>query len=168
MNEVIIRHPSVTPAMKLFDAISLTLIFVFNALILDPEWLSIALAVGGSLSGAMMLAYFRRDNTFWELFLKVCSSAIGGLVLGTVLQEYLNIEPPAYKLGLFFFSSLLALGTIGAMLSIADKNLAAVLKAVLQRLSGIKLENEVIRQDVRSNRRKIENIEQKQKQTEDK
>lgn len=160
----IVQHPKETPIMKLFEITSLTLLFVFNSLILDPEWLSIAIAVGGSLSGAMILAYFRRDNTLWELFLKVFSSAIGGLVLGTVIQEYLHVEPPAYRLGLFFFSSLLALGTIGAMLSIADRNLAQVLRAVIQRLSGLKMNTEVIKQEVRVNKSKIAKLEHDQEE----
>lgn len=161
MQNPIIEH---TPVMKIFDAIALTICFAFNALVLDANWLSILIAVGGSLSGAMMLAYFRRDTTLWELVLKVGSSSIGGLVLGTVIQEYLHVSPPAYQLGLFFFSSLLALVVLGALLSLADNNITAILKNIVQKLAGIQLETKEIKQEVKTSKKKIEKLEHDQEE----
>lgn len=151
--------------MKIHDAVILILAFIFNALIIDAAWQDLAIAVGGSVSGSVILAYFRRDNRKFELFLKVMASAIGGLVLGTVLQKYLNIESSEYKLGLFFTTSMLALVILRSLLSLADDNASELLRGLLKRVFNLRVDNEKVKRRVRRNEEKIAELEQDQEKT---
>lgn len=144
------------PLSRIIDAFVLTGAFVFNALVLDVETMQLAVAVGGSLSGSMVLAYFRRDLTRFELLFKIIASAIGGLVLGTVLQKYLNIEAAEYRLGLFFFCSMLALVVLRSLLSLTENNVAQMLKGILQRVFNLQLKEE-------KTRRRVDKLEDKVK-----
>lgn len=148
--------------MKIHDAAILTVAFVFNALILDAEWQSLATAVGGSISGAVILAYFRRDSRKVEQLFKVLTSAIGGLVLGTVLQKYLNIESEEYRLGLFFGCSMLALVVLRSLLSLTENNVAELLRGGFQRVFNLRVETEKVKRRVRHNEEKIAELEQKE------
>lgn len=127
-----------TPLAKLLDAAVLASAFVFNALVLDADWQSIAIAVGGSVSGSVILAYFRRDPRKVEQLFKVVASAIGGLVLGTVSQEYLRIESQAYRLGLFFIDSMLALVVLRALLSVTEQNAVEIIRGSLQKFLNLR------------------------------
>lgn len=151
-----------TPFMKIFDAAILTIAFIWNAFALDAEWQSLAIAVGGSLSGSVILAYFRRDVRKTEQLFKVIASSIGGLVLGTVLQKYLHIEAEEYRLGLFFACSMLALVVLRSLLSLTENNVAELIRGVLQRVFNLRVETEKVKKEVRRNREKIDRLEQKE------
>lgn len=151
-----------TPFMKILDAAILTIAFVFNALVIDPEWRSIIIAIGGSLSGSVILAYFRRDVRKGEQLLKVIASAVGGLVLGTVLQEYTHIESEAYRLGLFFATSMLALVILRTLLNLTEQNAADAVKGILQRVFNLRLESEKTNRRVDRNRDRIKELEKKE------
>lgn len=143
-----------TPLSRLFEAVLLFATFVYTSVLIDAEWRSLFIAVGGSVAGAVMLGYFRRDNRKLEQLFKVIASAIGGLVLGTVLQKYLNIEAEEYRLGLFFVSSMLALVVLRSLLSLTENNVADMLRNIVQRLTGLQTKEE-------KTRRRVERIEQK-------
>lgn len=148
-------------AMKTLDAAILTLAFVYNALVLDADWQSLAVAIGGSVSGAIILAYFRREARKGEQMIKVIASAIGGLVLGAVLQKYLNIESVEYRLGLFFACSMLALVVLRSLLSLTENNVAELIRGVLQRVFNLRVETEKVKKRVRHNEEKIAELEHK-------
>lgn len=128
---------SMLPANRIFDAVILTAVFVFNSWLLHVDWPNVLIVIIGSLSGAVMLAYFRREARRGETLFKVLAAAIGGLVLGTVFQEYFRIESAAYRLGLFFFCSMLALVVLRAVLASTEKNAADMVKLALQRALGL-------------------------------
>lgn len=151
-----------TPFMKILDAAILTVAFVFNAFVLDADYQSLMIAIGGSLSGSIILANFRRNLRVVDQIFNVLCSSIGGLVLGTVLQKYLHIEHQEYRLGLFFACSMLALSILSGLVNIADRNMIAILKGIIQRLLGLQLETEKVKKEVRRNREKIERLEHKE------
>jgi len=124
-------------SVKIFDALILTVCFAFNTLVLGVDWQAVAVALGGSFSGAVILAYFRRDSRKLEQGFKVLCSSIGGLVLGTVLQEYFQILNPKYQLGLFFVCSLLSLVLLRALISVTEKNAADICKGVMFRILNL-------------------------------
>jgi hypothetical protein len=124
------------------DALILATVFVFNTLALGVDWQGVAIAIGGSFSGAVILAYFRRDPRKLEQMFKVACSSIGGLVVGTVLQEYFQVINPKYQLGLFFATSMLSLFLLRALNSVTEKNAAEVCRDIIQRLLGLQLKDE--------------------------
>jgi len=131
-----------TPLKTLFDAAVLAAAFIFNAAVLGVEWESIAIALGGSVSGAVILAYFRPEVHLIERVFKVIASAIGGLVLGTVLQEYLVIQSDSYRLGLFFLCSMLALVVLRSLLNFTERNAVEIIRGSLQRFLNLKTPEE--------------------------
>lgn len=126
---------------KVLDFTILAAIFVFNALLLDADLQSILLAILGSISGALILAYYRREHSKQELAFKIFASAIGGLVLGTVLQTYLHIEHPSYVLGLFFTSSMLSLVVLRTLLNFTEQNAVEALKTIVGKWVGVSIES---------------------------
>lgn len=143
-----------TPLSRLFEAVLLFATFVYTSVLIDVEWRSLAIAIGGSLAGAVMLGYFRRDARKFEQFFKVFASAIGGLILGTVLQTYFNIQNESYLLGLFSSSSLVSLVVFRSILNMTENNVADMLRNIVQRLTGLQTKEE-------KTRRRVERIEQK-------
>ena len=126
--------------MKVFDTLILLTAFVFNTAVLGDGSHEIIVAVGGSFSGSVILAYFRRDSRKLEQLFKVAASTIGGFVLGTVSQEYFQLTNVRYQLGLFFCCGMLSLAFLRALLSITERNAAQVCKDVISRLFLVKLE----------------------------
>ena len=147
---------------RFFDTAVLAVFFVLNALVLDAEWERLITAVVGSISGSIILAYFRRDPNRGEQVFKVLCSAIGGLVLGTVLQKYLHIEAEEYKLGLFFSTSMLALVILRSLLSLTENNVAEVMRGVLQRVFNLRIETEKTKRRVHRVEREVEELKQKE------
>ena len=127
---------------RFIDAVILTAAFAFNAAVLDASLQAIVIAVGGSVSGAIILAYLRQDGRWLEQFFKVATSAIAGLVLGTVGIEYFVITAPAFRLGVFFTSSLLSLVVLRSLLTLTENNIADVLKSLVQRIFNLKTPEE--------------------------
>ena len=127
---------------RFIDAVILTAAFAFNAAVLDASLQAIVIAVGGSVSGAIILAYLRQDGRWLEQFFKVATSAIAGLVLGTVVIEYFVITAPAFRLGVFFTSSLLSLVVLRSLLTLTENNIADVLKSLVQRIFNLKTPEE--------------------------
>ena len=70
-------------------------------------------------------------------------------MLGTVLQEYLQIASHAYRLGLFFVCSMLALVVLRSLLSFSEKNAADMVRDIVQRVLGLQSTDEVKRRRVR-------------------
>lgn len=153
-----------TPVTRLFDTVILFATFAFNAIVLDADVMSILIAVGGSLSGAVMLGYFRRDARKFEQFFKVLASAIGGLVLGTVLQEYLRVDSAAYRLGLFFVCAMLALVVLRALLTLTEQNASDAIRGLLQRVFNLRIETDKVKRRSKQNTERIEVLENEKKE----
>jgi hypothetical protein len=143
--------PNETLPMKVLDFIVLTVTLLFNTLILGLDLAYIAVAIGGSLSGAVMLAYFRRDPRKTEQAFKTLCAAIGGVILGSTLEEFAKVTQPKYLLGIYFFSGLLSLAILRGLLNLTERNSAELCRMVLQRIFNLRLpeENERPRKRIR-------------------
>lgn len=131
-----------TPLSSLFEASLLFATLLYTSAIVDADFRSLIIAIGGSLAGAIMLGYFRRDSRKFEQIFKIIASAIGGLVLGTVLQTYFNIENESYRLGLFFGSSLCSLAVLRGVLNATERNATEVFKSLAQRALNLQTKDE--------------------------
>lgn len=145
-----------TPLSRFFEATLLFATFLYTSILIDAEWRSLMIAVGGSVAGAIMFGYFRRDAAKVEQFFKVFASAIGGLILGTVLQTYFNIEQESYRLGLFSACSFISLVVLRSLLTMTENNVADAIKGILQRVFNLQLKEERTRKRVEKLERKVE------------
>ena len=146
-----------TPLSRFFEATLLFATFLYTSILIDAEWRSLMIAVGGSVAGAVMLGYFRRDARKFEQFFKVFASAIGGLILGTVLQTYFNIEQESYRLGLFSACSFISLVVLRSLLTMTENNVADALRNIVQRLTGLQTKEERTRRRVEKLENKVDN-----------
>lgn len=107
---------------NLLDAFVLTGTFIFTALIIDPEWQNVLIAIGGSFAGAFILAYFRRDPRKAEQFYKILCASICGLVTGAAIQEGFAITGTKISLFVYVLSGLLSLTLLQALYNMTEKN----------------------------------------------
>lgn len=142
MNTTFDNYTGENAAMKSVELSLLTLSLGFSSIAVNANWESLLVAIGGSFSGSIVLAYFRRDSRKVEQMFKTLCSSICGLVLGAALQEYLIIEGLRYSLLLYFFSGLLSLALLRGLLSATEQNAAMACKHLLQRIFNLQLENE--------------------------
>jgi hypothetical protein len=120
--------------MKIFDACVVIGTFLLNTLMLAPDWQGFAIAAGGSFTGSITLVYYRREASRFELFLKLIISTLAGFVLGTVIQEYMQMIKPAYQLGLFFICGMSAVAVCRAVLNNTETNAEGICRALMQRV----------------------------------
>lgn len=131
-----------TLTMKAFDFTILGAAFVFNTLLLGLDWEYVAIAAGGSFSGAIILAYFRRDDRKGEQIFKTLCAAIAGIVTGAAVEEWFDLTNPKATIGLFFMSGLLSLAMLRALLNLTEKNAAEISRSMLQRIFNLKVEED--------------------------
>lgn len=120
--------------MKIFlDTLLLILFFASGALGLDVPSKVVLIALLGSLSGSIVLAYFRREKLS-EMVFKVMCSSIAGLFLGVGSQEYFQIEKITL-IGLnYFLSSLLSLFILKALVSFTESSALKIIKTIFQKV----------------------------------
>lgn len=140
MNTTVFHDTS--SSLKVFDALILSAALVFNSAALGVDWQYLAVAVGGSLSGAVILAYFRRDSRKIEQVFKAICASISGMVIGAFIQEHFQIERPQNILAVFFFASLLSLVLLRSLLVITERNAGDILRDALQRLLNLQTRDE--------------------------
>ena len=153
-HSVLIDQPNSSLGMKVFDALILSLTFSFSTLAIGAEAQAVIVAVGGSFSGAVILAYFRRDSRKIEQAFKVACSSVTGLVCGAAIQEYFKFENLKYVLFAYFISGMLSLVILRALLNLSERNAGQICKDLLQRMLNLQIKEEEAKR-VRQRRRRI-------------
>lgn len=118
----------------LFDMILMTALYFGGIVALNIEWRYVLTVAGASIAGAMVLAYFRRDRHTKEMFYRSASAAICGLVSGAGLAKWFAIHAIEYTLVLYFFSALLSLFFIRALVTITEDNAGNAVILILQKI----------------------------------
>lgn len=123
----------------LLDAILLTGLLMADTVILNTDQQHIAVALLGSMSGCVVLLFYRRERTYKEAALKAVTAGLGGVVLGAMLERYFQVTVIEYTLGLFFFSSLLCLIFYKMLLSFTESNIGNIFSVVVGRMLNISI-----------------------------
>lgn len=118
--------------LSLYVANILTLLFIAD---INYEYLIAALV--GSISGAAVLGYFRRDNTFWEKIIKLICSSISGGIIGAAINRYYEITYFEYLITIFFISSFSSLIILRAVLILTEKNAGTIISITFMRVFGL-------------------------------
>lgn len=140
---------------KMFNFLLPTMSFMLTAAGLQIDWHYIALAVGGSVSGSVILSYFRREKSRYEQVYKMLGSAIGGLIVGSAVVSYRQMAEPSYIALAYFICSMLVLIILRTFISLTETNAATLTTTLIQRVFNIKLDNE---NGEPRRRRKIEDV----------
>ncbi len=124
---------------NLFDFCLLTSLYVGGILTLGTDWQYVLAISSASVAGSIVLAYFRRDRDYKEIFFKSACASILGLVVGAVSTKYYNIEATEYVIGVYFFASLLSIFFIKGLLSFVENNATQMVITVFQKFlpSGV-------------------------------
>jgi hypothetical protein len=117
-----------------FEVIAFVVFYVGGAFALNTSFSYNITIVGASICGALVLAYFRRDRDYKEIFFKSACAAISGLVLGATLVRYYNFESIEYVIAVYFFASMLSLFLIRGLLAVTEQNATGFIVTVFQRI----------------------------------
>lgn len=120
------------PTMKIIYLLIMAGCFAFNTFILDVNWHYVAIAVGGSFSGSIILAQIKRENSVVEQCYKILGSSISGLIFGAMLAKWRNIVEVEYLLGTFFFTGMLSLFFVRSIVKITEQNSDGVTVTIFQ------------------------------------
>lgn len=113
------------------------LLFV-DAVLLDLDTAQIAVALIGTLSGAFVLTYYRKELSWKDRILKILASALGGMFVGTALNTYLGHigterDNLSYAGVVWFIASFLVLVVLRALLSVTEKNASGVVTTIAKK-----------------------------------
>lgn len=134
--------------MKLSTAVTLFLAFTFNLLVsqaaqaMQADWSKVALVAGAVFAGSIALAYVKREPSWSERYFKLITSMMTGVPIGWILETYLEVTKPAYVFGLYFFSAMLSLFFLTALVHYSEKNSVDIIKAAIQRALGLQTPEE--------------------------
>jgi hypothetical protein len=128
--------------IQMFNFALPALSFALTSFGLGIDWHYVALAVGGSVSGSVLLSYFRREKSRYEQLYKMVTSAIGGLIVGSAFIRYREMVEPSYIALAYFICSMLVLIILRTFLSLTEKNAATFTTTLIQRVFNIKLDGE--------------------------
>jgi len=137
----ILAEHATPPFMKALYLVLSTSSFVLTSIGLAVDWQYIALAVGTSVCGSLVLAYIRPEKTFWRQVVKGLMATIVGLVFGSAIIENRGIETPEYVGLTYFLTSLLALIIIRALVALTEAKAGSVVVTIVQRILNVNLES---------------------------
>ena len=139
--QAILGFNSHNTMQNLLEILLLTTILSFGAVELDLSSKTVAIAILGSVSGSLVLTYFKRDSRF-EMIFKILCSSISGLFIGATIQEYSACEKVSYIGFIYFLTSLLSLIFLRAILSFSESNAHDLVKSAIQRLFNLQTPEE--------------------------
>jgi hypothetical protein len=125
----------------------------FDAVLLDLDKAQILVALIGTLSGAFVLTYYRKELTWTDRILKMLASSLGGMFVGTALNTYLGYigterDNLAYAGVIWFIASFLVLVILRALLSATEKNASGVVTTIAKKIfptfDGVETKTEIV------------------------
>lgn len=117
---------------KGFKVVALSLLLLADYVFLGIESEFALLAVGGSFSGAVVLAYSEKWRGIIDLVVRILIATICGLFCGAFVARYLNLTNKA-DLGLcFFLAGALSLAAVVALIHFWRGNVKGLIVAVLK------------------------------------
>jgi uncharacterized membrane protein YfcA len=125
----------------------------FDAILLDLDKAQIAVSLIGTISGAFVLTYYRKELTWTDRLLKMLASALGGMFVGTALNSYLGFigtqnDNLSYAGVVWFIASFLVLVILRAILALTEKNASGVVttiaKKILPTFDGVETKTEIV------------------------
>lgn len=120
-----------------FDVFLITFLYIGGLFAISNEMLHTIIICGASVSGALVLAYFRRERNTKEIFFKSACAAISGLVCGVIVVRRWEITSIEYEIGAHFFSSLLSFFLIKGLLNVTEQNASGIVTTIIQRIFSV-------------------------------
>ena len=117
-----------------FDAM-LFITLYSGVVLLNPDLSNVLSNIVASVAGATVLAYFRRDRDYKEIFFKSACAAISGYVIGALLVRWYNVEAVEYKFAFFFFASLLSLFLLRGLVAVTEQNASGFIISIIQKFA---------------------------------
>jgi hypothetical protein len=126
-------------AMKILNYILPTVSLWLTAVGLDVNAAYIALALAASGAGSLFLSYYRPEKTFGRMVSKMLLSTLAGLIFGTAIVQWRQVETYSFAAVVYCLVSLLALMFLKSVVGVGEQNADSITKTVLQRIFQIPL-----------------------------
>src|SRR3954468_9270165 len=98
-----------TLPMKILNFTLPTATFWLTAVGLAIDWQYVALVIGSTLAGSLLLGFYRPEKTFAARLYKIAMSVVAGLVFGSGFVAWRQLEHPANIAMAYCITSMLAL-----------------------------------------------------------
>jgi hypothetical protein len=89
---------------------------------LDIDWKYLALAVGSSLAGSVLLQYIQREKVRAERLFKGLISMVGGLIFGSAIITHWEVERSGYIAAIYCSTSTIILIVARAAVGFFEQN----------------------------------------------
>ncbi len=102
-----------------------------TSMLLELDWGNVVAGGFGSITGALVLIYAKRLEDKWEMFWRALVSTTSGIIFGSAGTTYLSIDSTSYLTLFYFFSGLLSIFFVKALIAISETNLKDILLQIL-------------------------------------
>lgn len=124
-------------AMKILNFLLPAFSFMLTTYGLEIDWQYVALAVGSSVAGSLLLGFYRPERTLGRMVYKMLLSAVAGLIFGSAAVAWWKFETFAYVGVAYCVSALMALFFLKSLVGFGQANSDSLTRTVLQRIFNV-------------------------------
>lgn len=125
--------------MKLFNLLLAAISFGLAALGLEIDVQYVALVIGSTIAGSLLLGFYRPERTFVERLKKIAMASLAGLIFGSAIVSWRMIEMPAFISLTYCMTSMLVLIFLRTLVGLTETNAGTLTTTLIQRIFNVKL-----------------------------
>jgi len=123
--------------MKLLNFILPSISFALTSFGLEIDLPYICLAIGSTAAGSMLLNFYRPEKTLGRTVYKSIMAAVAGVVFGSALIAWRQVEAPPYVAMYYCLASMLSLMFLKSVVTFGEANSDSLIRTVIQRVFDI-------------------------------
>src|SRR6478735_5689451 len=139
-------------AMKLLNFILPSISFALTSFGLDVDLPYVCLAIGSTAAGSMLLNFYRPEKTIGRTVYKSIMAAVAGVVFGSALIAWRQVEAPPYVAMYYCLASMLSLMFLKSVVTFGEANSDSLIRTVIQRVFDIPVKGDCPDQHIARNK----------------
>lgn len=136
MSSRLLSEPVLVKAFNLFLA---AISFGLTALGLEIDVKYVALVIGSTFAGSLLLGFFRPEKSFGDRMRKIGMAQVAGLIFGSVIVEWRGMVSPSYIAGTYCTTAMVALIFLRSLVGLTESNAGNLTTTLIQRIFNVKL-----------------------------
>lgn len=126
--------------MKMFNLLLAAISFGLAALGLEIDVQYVALVIGSTVAGSLLLGFYRPEKTFVERMKKIAMASLAGLIFGSAIIAWREITTPAFVSLTYCMTSMLVLIFLRTLVGLTETNAGTLTTTLIQRIFNVKLD----------------------------